>query len=121
MLATTQIVGMKCPGLHSVYSNLALEFVDDEDSVESLKAEIVEMEKIVVTLEFGEVGGPVRTSAGYHILKLVSRSTSEPPSFQEVRNTLERNLMAQKEESARSQWIAELKETTYVEIFPDDR
>jgi signal transduction histidine kinase len=29
---------------------LALEFVDDEDSVESLKAEIVEMEKIVVTL-----------------------------------------------------------------------
>jgi len=28
LIATTQIVGMQCPGLHSVYSNLELEFVE---------------------------------------------------------------------------------------------
>jgi parvulin-like peptidyl-prolyl isomerase len=79
-----------------------------------------ELEEVVVTLEPGEVGGPVRTSAGYHILKLVSRSMSEPPPFQEVRNTLERSLMAKKEESARTEWLEELKESTYIEVFPDD-
>ncbi|MEZ5569897.1 MAG: SDR family NAD(P)-dependent oxidoreductase [Halioglobus sp.] len=31
LIATTQIVGMKCPGLHSVYSNLELQFADAAD------------------------------------------------------------------------------------------
>jgi parvulin-like peptidyl-prolyl isomerase len=79
-----------------------------------------ELEKIAVTLEAGEVGGPVRTSAGYHILLLESRGTSEPPPFSEVRGTLERSLMAEREESVRTRWLNELKETTYIEVFPDD-
>jgi peptidyl-prolyl cis-trans isomerase SurA len=78
-----------------------------------------ELEKLAVTLEPGEAGGPVRTSAGYHILQLVSRGLSEPPSFIEVRSSLERSLMAQKEESVRTQWLNELKKTTYIEVFPD--
>ncbi|NND66730.1 MAG: SDR family NAD(P)-dependent oxidoreductase [Halioglobus sp.] len=32
LLATTQIVGMQCPGLHSVYSNLELEFIEAGDA-----------------------------------------------------------------------------------------
>ena len=79
-----------------------------------------ELEIIAVTLEAGEVGGPVRTSAGYHILLLESRGTSEPPPFSEVRGTLERSLMAEREESVRTRWLNELKETTYIEVFPDD-
>ncbi len=31
ILATTRIVGMQCPGLHSVYSNLELEFIEAGD------------------------------------------------------------------------------------------
>jgi len=79
-----------------------------------------ELEKLAATLEQGEVGGPVRTSAGYHILLLVSRGTSEPPPFTEVRNTLQRSLMMEKEESVRTRWLDELKKTIYIEIFPDD-
>jgi len=79
-----------------------------------------ELENLAATLEPGEVGGPVRTSAGYHILLLESRGTSEPPPFAEVRSTLERSLMANREESVRTRWLNELKKTTYIEVFPDD-
>ncbi|MDF1526560.1 MAG: peptidylprolyl isomerase [bacterium] len=79
-----------------------------------------ELENLAATLEPGEVGGPVRTSAGYHILRLESRGTVEPPPFTEVRNTLERSLMADREESVRTRWLNELKKTTYIEVFPDD-
>ncbi|MCJ7500616.1 peptidylprolyl isomerase [bacterium] len=79
-----------------------------------------ELENLAATLEPGEVGGPVRTSAGYHILLLESRGTSEPPPFSEVRDTLEKSLMADREESVRTRWLNELKETTYIEVFPDD-
>ena len=78
-----------------------------------------ELDKLAGTLEPGEVGGPVRTSAGYHILQLVSRGFSEPPPFIEVRSSLERSLMAQKEESVRTSWLNELKKTIYIEVFPD--
>ncbi len=79
-----------------------------------------ELENLAATLEPGEVGGPVKTSAGYHVLLLESRDTSEPLSFSEVRSTLERSFMADREESVRTQWLKELKEATYIEVFPDD-
>jgi parvulin-like peptidyl-prolyl isomerase len=79
-----------------------------------------ELEDLAATLEPGEVGGPVKTSAGYHVLLLESRGTSEPLSFSEVRSTLERSLMADKEESVRVRWLKELREATYIEVFPDD-
>ena len=81
---------------------------------------IPELEDLARTLEPGEAGGPVRTSAGYHLLLLESRRTSEPPPFVEVRSILEKQLMAQKEDSARTRWLEKLKETTYIEVFPDD-
>ena len=79
-----------------------------------------ELENLAATLEPGEVGGPVRTSAGYHILLLESRGNNEPPPFSEVRDTLKKSLMADREESVRTRWLKELKEATYIEVFPDD-
>jgi len=78
-----------------------------------------ELEKLAGTLDPGEVGGPVRTSAGYHILLLASKEFSEPVPFIEVRSSLERSLMAQKEESVRTRWLNELRKATYIEVFPD--
>jgi len=79
-----------------------------------------ELDQLAMTLEPGEVGGPVRTSAGYHILLLESRGVREPPPFAEVKSTLERNYMVSMEESVRTKWLNELKETNYIEVFPDD-
>lgn len=81
---------------------------------------LLELEQLAKTLEPGQVGGPVRTSAGYHILLLVSTGVSEQPPFSEVRGALERSLMARREDSFRTRWLDELKKTTYIEIFPDD-
>jgi len=81
---------------------------------------IPELEKAAASLEPGEVTGPIRTAAGYHILKLLSKKLTEPPSFSEVRNALENRLMREKEEPARDRWLEELRNSTYVEIFPDD-
>jgi NADP-dependent 3-hydroxy acid dehydrogenase YdfG len=36
LLATTRLVGMECPGLHSIYSGLNLEFFSDDDGVPEL-------------------------------------------------------------------------------------
>jgi parvulin-like peptidyl-prolyl isomerase len=78
-----------------------------------------ELEELAAILEPGEVGGPVRTSAGYHILMVLSKKLSEPPPFTEVRRQLERSMMVEREESTRILWLDELKKTTYIEIFPD--
>jgi len=78
-----------------------------------------ELEELAGNLEPGEVGGPVRSAVGYHILLLVSEDLIEPPPFSEVRGNLERTLMMEKEESVRNRWLDELKKTTYIEIFPD--
>jgi peptidyl-prolyl cis-trans isomerase SurA len=109
------------------FDSMAFKYSQDESSADKggrlgtfREGELLpELEELAATLEPGEVGGPVRTSAGYHILILLSKELSEPPPFTEVRSTLERNLMFQKEESARSRWLDDLKKTTYIEIFPD--
>lgn len=81
---------------------------------------LLELDQLASTLKPGESGGPVRTSAGYHILKLVSKEFTQPPPLAEVKSSLERRLMAEKETSVRTKWLKELKETTYIEVFPDD-
>jgi len=110
------------------FEAMALKYSQDKSSVENggrlgtfKEGELLpELEEVAATLEPGEVGGPVRTSAGYHILKLLSRKQSEPPSFAEVRDTLEKKLLSEKEEPARTRWLKELKKTTYIEVFPDE-
>ena len=78
---------------------------------------IPELENAVLELAVGETGGPVRTSAGYHIVHLQSRRTEEPPPLITVRDQLQSRLMAEKETGARNDWLREIREKTYVEIF----
>ena len=79
-----------------------------------------ELDELASTLKPGESGGPVRTSVGYHLLKLIAIQSSEPPPLAEVRSSLERQLSIQKEDSVRGKWLDKLKESTFIEVFPDD-
>ncbi len=81
---------------------------------------IPELENAVLALAAGETGGPVRTSAGYHIVLLQTRGTEEPPPLTTVRDQLQSRLMAEKETGARNDWLREIREETYVEIFSDE-
>ena len=42
LLATTRLVGMECPGLHSIYSGLDLEFFSDGDGVPELNYHVAD-------------------------------------------------------------------------------
>ncbi|GIW40620.1 MAG: hypothetical protein KatS3mg076_1197 [Candidatus Binatia bacterium] len=42
--------------------------------------------RTVLGLRVGEVGGPVRSSMGYHVVQLLARVPSAPPRFEEVRD-----------------------------------
>lgn len=110
------------------FADLVHQYSDDSSTVEEdgylgkfREGELIpELEQLAEKLEPGQVGGPVRTPSGYHILLLVSREVEEPPPFVEVKSQLERQLTVTKEESARAKWLKELKKTTYIEVFPDD-
>ena len=78
-----------------------------------------ELERAVRTLKPGEIGGPVLTTAGYHLLRLDALVPTQPPPLAEVRAVLERRLGARKETDARERWLQELKAGSYIEIFPD--
>jgi peptidyl-prolyl cis-trans isomerase SurA len=78
---------------------------------------IPELEKAVVPLAVGEVGGPVKTAAGFHIVLVESRDTEDPPPLNTVRDELQESLMAEKEVQARSDWMQEIRDKSYVEVF----
>ena len=78
------------------------------------------LENAVLPLAPGEFSGPVKTAAGYHIVLLESRDSEDPPPLSTVRDQIRNFLMGQKEAVARVQWLKELREMFYVEIFRDD-
>jgi parvulin-like peptidyl-prolyl isomerase len=81
---------------------------------------IPELEKAVLPLATGEFSSPVKTAAGYHIVLLESRDTKDPPPLSTVRDQIRNFLMGQKEAVAKVQWLKELREMFYIEIFRDD-
>jgi len=80
---------------------------------------LYELESAAMTLEPGQVGGPVRTRLGLHILKLEDRTLSDPPPFSAVEDQLRSTLTEAKSREIQEQWLRELKDSTYIEIFSD--
>jgi len=78
-----------------------------------------ELETLAFTLEPGEVGGPVKTALGFHILTLDSKGVSKPPPFSGVAQEIRASLTEEKEIEVRNQWLNELRSNTFIEIFPD--
>ncbi|NOY87053.1 MAG: hypothetical protein GXP52_07100 [Deltaproteobacteria bacterium] len=80
-----------------------------------------ELEKVIKKMHPGEIGGPVRTSAGFHLIQLVKRETVQPPSFADVREDLIKKWKENRREPEVKKWLKELREKYYVEIFPDEQ
>ena len=77
-----------------------------------------ELEDEARSLEPGEVGGPVRTAAGYHLILVTDRDSIDPPPLDDVREDLKRSILVEREQSLKGDWLKELREEYYVEIFP---
>ncbi|GBE16101.1 chaperone SurA precursor [bacterium BMS3Abin14] len=80
-----------------------------------------ELEKVISQMAPGEIAGPVRTAAGFHLVQLIKRETVQPPAFDDVRKDLVEKWKKGRREPELKKWLGELREKYYVEIFPDDK
>jgi NADP-dependent 3-hydroxy acid dehydrogenase YdfG len=81
LLATTRIVGMKCPGLHSVYTDLSLTFeVPRPNDTTELRFQVTKADPRFKLLNMKIEGG----GASGHINALVRPAPAVQPSFIQV-------------------------------------
>ncbi|MDC1050434.1 peptidylprolyl isomerase, partial [bacterium] len=60
---------------------------------------VPEFEETAFALKKGEVGGPVRTQFGYHIIKVTERNGKEPVPIEKVMPQIRKSLIGQKLEA----------------------
>lgn len=73
-------------------------------------------EHVLFKIPKGEVGGPIKTQFGWHILKVEDRRTPEPPSFVQVRAMIKNRLQEQKNTQINNQLTEQAKKTVPVVI-----
>lgn len=69
-----------------------------------------ELERVALGLKPGEVGGPARTSLGFHLVKAEEVRPAKPPVFKEIRDDLRQALLADKIAKAWPGYLAELRQ-----------
>ncbi len=75
-----------------------------------------DIEAAVFALETGAIGGPTRTSYGYHVIKCLEKRKLPPAPFEESKGALERELTDKKLQEELGKWIEELKRKAFVEV-----
>jgi peptidyl-prolyl cis-trans isomerase SurA len=74
------------------------------------------LDRVLRTLEVGEVSTPVRVGDALFVLRVVERQESELPSFAEARGELAERVYLEKMAKARRHWLDSLRRQTHVEI-----
>jgi len=75
-----------------------------------------EVEKVAFALRPGEVSEPVRTRAGYQILRVEERRGGGARPLEEVKDEIRDRLMNEQIETYRNQFVAELRKDALVEV-----
>ncbi len=78
---------------------------------------VPEFEDVAFSLSEGETSEPVKTQFGYHLVKVDAKKESGVASFEEVKTSIESQLLNQKQFDLYNQKVTELKETYPVEIL----
>ena len=71
---------------------------------------VPEFEKAAFEAEVGQVVGPVQTQFGYHLIKVEAKNEGSVSSFEEVKESIRKTLLQQKQGKLYSETIDELKE-----------
>ncbi|MFB3885219.1 MAG: peptidylprolyl isomerase [Thermodesulfobacteriota bacterium] len=77
---------------------------------------LVELEKEALRLRVGEVSGIIRTSLGFHIIKLLDRRGEAPLPFEEVKEKVKADFQAKETEKSYLQFLSTLREKSVIEI-----
>jgi peptidyl-prolyl cis-trans isomerase C len=74
-------------------------------------------ESVVFTLQPGEIGGPIATTDGFHIVKMVAkRPASDPISFEAARDEIMHTLLLQRQQGAQADFLKELRAAAQVSV-----
>ncbi|MCB9542061.1 MAG: peptidylprolyl isomerase [Myxococcales bacterium] len=74
------------------------------------------IEQAIFALAPGEVGGPVRSPFGYHVVTVLDRKKLPPEPYETVKEDLRRELHDKRLEEELGKWIEELKKKSFVDI-----
>ncbi|MBM4134431.1 MAG: hypothetical protein FJ245_11745 [Nitrospira sp.] len=74
------------------------------------------IERALATLEVGQIGEPVETPQGLHILRLDEKVPPGFRPFAEVRTEIQGLVYRQKNEDGFQAWLKELKNKAYIEV-----
>ena len=77
---------------------------------------VAPIEKTVLRLKVGEVSEVVRTEAGYHLFKLLSREGGAPVPFEEIKERVMADYLASEREKALKRFMSSLREKSVIEM-----
>ncbi len=75
---------------------------------------VPEFERAALALKPGEVSKPVKTRFGYHIIKLTDIKKGKLASFEQSKESIRKQLLAQKRKALFNSYVEKLKEKTEV-------
>jgi len=68
-------------------------------------------------LEAGQLTPPIETPRAIYVLRLAARVAPDVPAFEEVRTVIEQQVLAQKLEQEREQWLLQARRVASVEVL----
>ncbi|MBS3740041.1 tetratricopeptide repeat protein [Candidatus Bipolaricaulota bacterium] len=75
-----------------------------------------QLEDLAFSLGVGEVGGPVKTSSGWEVLRIEDKQERVVPELEEIRDKVKEDYVSQEEQTRYDNWYKEVKEKANIEI-----
>ena len=100
----------ECP---SAKKNGDLGFITRGDLLE-------ELENVIFSMKKDQIAGPIPTDFGYHFVKLVEREEQRTPSYDEIKDSLKKQLEKITGELELLRFIRKLRNKAKIEIFFDN-
>ncbi len=80
---------------------------------------VPEFERAAAGLKVGQLSGPVKTSYGYHIIKVTDRKTGPVVEFDRVKDVIYQRLSGERQKEAFDKYITEIRKNYKIEINKD--
>lgn len=78
---------------------------------------VPEFEDAAFNMEVGTISEPVKTQFGYHIIRVDAKNEAEEPAFEDVKEQVQQQVLARKQEAKYQDKISGLKVKYPVEIY----